>query len=73
MQYSVLAIAVAYLIGSLPFGIIVTRLVKGVDVRDFGSGSSGFTNVYRVCGIAPALVVGGLDIAKGIAAAIFAV
>jgi glycerol-3-phosphate acyltransferase PlsY len=64
-----LGIAAGYLIGSLPFGIIVTRIFKAVDVRNYGSGSSGFTNVYRVCGIGPALIVAVLDIAKGFVAA----
>jgi len=63
--YFAIGILVAYLAGSIPFGIIVTRLVKGVDVRDFGSGSTGFTNVYRVTGAPPALTVAVLDIAKG--------
>jgi len=69
MMNIVLGIVAGYLIGSLPFGIIITRIFKGVDVRDFGSGSSGFTNVYRVCGIGPALIVAFLDIGKGFAAA----
>ncbi|MFH1893343.1 MAG: glycerol-3-phosphate 1-O-acyltransferase PlsY [Candidatus Zixiibacteriota bacterium] len=68
MAYFTIGILVAYLAGSIPFGIIVTRLVKGVDVRDFGSGSTGFTNVYRVTGVPPALVVAALDIAKGFVA-----
>jgi len=61
----VLGILLSYLCGALPFGIIVTQIAKGVDVRDFGSGSSGFTNVYRVAGIWTGIVVALLDIAKG--------
>jgi glycerol-3-phosphate acyltransferase PlsY len=61
-----LGILISYLLGALPFGIIVTRIAKSVDVREHGSGSSGFTNVYRVAGIGPGIVVALLDIAKGL-------
>ena len=61
-------ITIAYFCGAIPFGIVVTRIVKGVDVRSFGSGSSGFTNVYRVAGICPGIIVAFLDIAKGFVA-----
>lgn len=61
----IFGILISYLLGALPFGIIVTRIGKGVDVREHGSGSSGFTNVYRVAGIGPGIVVALLDIAKG--------
>ena len=63
----ILGILISYLLGALPFGIIVTRIAKGVDVRALGSGSSGFTNVYRVAGIGPGIIVALLDIGKGIA------
>jgi glycerol-3-phosphate acyltransferase PlsY len=59
-------IVISYLLGSIPFGVIITLVAKGVDVRRYGSFSSGFTNVYRVAGTAPALVVALLDIAKGL-------
>lgn len=68
LLYQILGLLLSYLCGAIPFGLIVTRVVKGIDVRDFGSGSSGFTNVYRVAGIGPGIVVAGLDIAKGMAA-----
>jgi glycerol-3-phosphate acyltransferase PlsY len=63
-----LGILISYLLGALPFGIIVTRIAKGVDVREHGSGSSGFTNVYRVAGIGPGIVAALLDITKGFVA-----
>jgi len=62
------AIIISYFLGSIPFAIIVTRIVKGVDVRQFGSRNAGATNVYRVAGLPAALFVGLLDLAKGFAA-----
>ena len=60
----------SYLTGSIPFGIIVGRLWKGIDIRDYGSKNMGFTNVYRVMGTLPAIIVLVLDIAKGMTAAL---
>ncbi|MCX6090942.1 MAG: glycerol-3-phosphate 1-O-acyltransferase PlsY [Atribacterota bacterium] len=54
-----------YLIGSLPFGLIIGWMVKGVDIRKFGSGNIGATNVSRVAGFAPALIAGIADALKG--------
>ncbi len=56
---------VGYLCGSLAFGVWITRWIKGVDVRDRGSGHSGATNVFRQAGFFPALAVLILDLAKG--------
>jgi glycerol-3-phosphate acyltransferase PlsY len=64
------ALLVCYLIGAIPFGLIVGKLVKGIDIRQFGSGNIGATNVYRTLGIGPALLVFILDTAKGLAAVI---
>ena len=58
----------SYLIGSIPFGVIIGRLWKGVDIRDYGSKNMGFTNVYRVIGTFPAIIVLILDITKGMTA-----
>jgi len=55
----------AYLLGSLPFGLWITRLVKGVDVRDAGSGHVTTTNTIRQAGYLPGLVVFLLDLSKG--------
>ena len=54
-----------YLSGSLPFSIWVTRLVKGVDVRDAGSGHATTTNTIRQAGFVPGALVFILDVAKG--------
>ena len=64
----VLAIAIGYLLGSLPFAYIVTRLVKGVDIRHIGNGNVGAANVMRQVGIVAGLTVLFLDIAKGLLA-----
>jgi glycerol-3-phosphate acyltransferase PlsY len=65
--------ALAYLLGSLPFGVWVGRVAAGRDVRAGGSGHSGATNTLRQLGLGPALAVAALDIAKGFAAAWLAV
>ena len=56
---------VAYLIGSIPFAIIVARLRAGVDVRSIGSGHAGATNVMRAAGWGAGILVMLLDIGKG--------
>ncbi|MEO0407236.1 MAG: glycerol-3-phosphate 1-O-acyltransferase PlsY [Cyanobacteria bacterium P01_A01_bin.135] len=55
----------AYLLGSFPTGYLAGRLLKGLDIRDHGSGSTGATNVLRVLGKGPGLVVLLVDILKG--------
>jgi acyl phosphate:glycerol-3-phosphate acyltransferase len=54
-----------YLCGSLPFAVWITRLVKGVDVRNAGSGHATTTNTIRQAGILPGALVFVLDVAKG--------
>lgn len=61
-------IAVAYLFGSLPTGYLAGRFLKGIDIRDQGSGSTGATNVLRVLGKGPALAVFIIDVLKGVLA-----
>jgi len=60
-----LAVVVAYLIGAIPFGYLVVRFTTGGDVREFGSGNIGATNVLRTTGRAPAIATLVLDMAKG--------
>jgi glycerol-3-phosphate acyltransferase PlsY len=59
------ALLIGYLIGGIPTGVIIGRLVKGVDPRTVGSGSSGATNVSRVLGKKWAILVLLFDAAKG--------
>ena len=54
-----------YLCGSIPSGVLVGRVVTGRDVRESGSGKSGFTNTLRSAGVVAALVVLAADTAKG--------
>lgn len=60
------AAAAAYLIGSIPTGFLMTRVFKGVDIRDAGSKNVGATNVYRVAGKLPGFLTLLIDIAKGV-------
>ena len=61
----VVLVALGYLIGSLPMGVLVARLTGGRDPRTVGSGRTGGTNALRAMGPWRALAVGLLDIAKG--------
>jgi glycerol-3-phosphate acyltransferase PlsY len=63
-------IPLGYVIGSLPFGYWLPRLLSGVDIRTVGSGSTGATNVWRSVGFKIGLGVALLDIGKGLAAAL---
>lgn len=65
---SPLLLVVAYLLGSIPFGLLVARLLGGKDVREHGSGNIGATNVSRVAGPLPGILTLLLDAAKGVAA-----
>lgn len=58
-------IAVAYLLGGIPFGVMIGRRFFGVDISTAGSGNTGATNVYRVLGWKAAVPSALLDIAKG--------
>jgi glycerol-3-phosphate acyltransferase PlsY len=64
------AVLGGYLLGSLPFGYWLVRLVHGEDVRARGSGNTGATNVFRVYGRRLGIAVALLDVAKGLAAAL---
>ncbi len=57
-----------YLIGGTPFGLIVGRLAGVRDVREYGSGKTGFTNSLRTLGMKWAMLVVAGDISKGVAA-----
>lgn len=70
LNLTVIAI-LSYLIGSIPFSIIVSRLVKGIDIREHGSKNAGASNVFRVVGPVPGVIVLLLDALKGLVAVIF--
>ena len=69
-DYLILAILVpvCYLLGSIPFGLIAGKLYRSIDVRDFGSGSTGMTNVVRTVGVPVGALVLLLDMGKGVGA-----
>ncbi len=65
---SIICAVVAYLLGSLNGGIMVTQLLNNADIRESGSGNAGFTNVKRVYGAKSAAIVCIVDIVKTIIA-----
>ncbi|MBS1516894.1 MAG: glycerol-3-phosphate 1-O-acyltransferase PlsY [Bacteroidetes bacterium] len=58
----------SYLIGSIPVALIVGKLFKKIDIRNYGSGNLGSTNAFRVLGIPLGILVQILDISKGLIA-----
>ena len=64
----ILLIIFAYLLGSIPTSVWVSKYFFGVDIRDYGSGNAGATNTYRVLGSRFGTIVMVVDIFKGIAA-----
>jgi glycerol-3-phosphate acyltransferase PlsY len=68
MLINLIIVVLSYLLGSVPFGLIMGKMWKGIDIRDQGSRNAGFTNVYRVVGPLPAIIVLILDVTKGITA-----
>ncbi len=65
----IIILLLSYLIGSIPTSIITAKVLKGVDIRDYGSGNAGGTNTFRVLGWQAGLFVSAVDIFKGFAAA----
>ncbi len=68
MQDALIVLA-GYLLGSIPFGYVIPRILRHEDVRAHGSGNVGATNVWRVYGRSLGLAVALLDVAKGFAPA----
>ena len=66
------SLILGYLLGSIPSGWLAGRWLKGIDLRELGSGSTGATNVLRQVGKGPALVVFLIDVGKGAAAVLIA-
>jgi glycerol-3-phosphate acyltransferase PlsY len=67
-----LVAATAYLIGSIPWGLLIGKVFYGIDVRDYGSRRTGATNVLRTMGKGAALAASVLDVTKGVAAVLLA-
>lgn len=68
----VLAVLMGYLLGAIPFGLLMGRLTRGIDIRAYGSHRTGATNALRTLGAGPAALVFILDIGKGVAAVLIA-
>jgi glycerol-3-phosphate acyltransferase PlsY len=72
MPLGILSIIIGYLLGSVPTAYIVSRIRKGVDIRNIGSRNMGGANVMREIGAREGVFVGLIDIAKGAGAIIIA-
>jgi glycerol-3-phosphate acyltransferase PlsY len=68
MLLAIIALVISYLAGAIPSAYIIVKLIKGIDIRQQGSGNVGFTNALRVIGWGPGLLVLLADIGKGIVA-----
>ena len=64
----VAALVVSYLLGSIPFGLIVVWLINGKDIRRVASGRTGGTNAMRAAGVVAGIATGILDGLKGASA-----
>jgi acyl phosphate:glycerol-3-phosphate acyltransferase len=63
-----IAAVIGYLLGAIPFGLIIGRVTRGIDIRDYGSHRTGATNALRTLGARAAAFVFILDVAKGVVA-----
>ena len=68
-----IVVIIAYLLGAIPFGLIISRRVARVDIREHGSGNVGATNVFRTLGARPGLVTAVLDMSKAALSVLLAV
>jgi glycerol-3-phosphate acyltransferase PlsY len=68
----IFAVLVSYLIGSIPTSYIIAKLLKGIDIREYGSGNVGATNLMRTAGKVPGVIAFLLDTAKGAACVVLA-
>jgi glycerol-3-phosphate acyltransferase PlsY len=70
-QYAACGV-IGYLLGAIPTGLIVGRVARGIDIREYGSGRTGFTNVLRTVGARWGIVALVGDLAKGVAPVLIA-
>ena len=63
-------LTVSYIIGSIPTSLMAGKMLKGIDIRNFGSGNAGGTNAFRVLGWKAGFTVTLIDIVKGVVAAV---
>ncbi len=71
MLHLIAMILLSYLIGSFPTGIVAGKLLRGIDIRQYGSGNAGATNAMRILGWKVGLVVLLVDMAKGFIAVVW--
>ena len=69
----ILCIALAFFLGSIPFGLVIAKTFKGIDPRKAGSGNIGSTNVARLCGLPWGILTLLCDILKGLLPVLLAV
>ena len=61
----ILIIIICYLLGSIPFGVIIAKSIRKIDIRDYGSGNIGASNAFRILGPGLAIFVLLGDVLKG--------
>jgi glycerol-3-phosphate acyltransferase PlsY len=72
-EFMPLVILIGYLIGSVPFALLLARHIGAADLRQIGSGNLGAANVLRTSGVRAGILVAALDIAKGAASVLLAI
>ena len=65
---ALVGLLVAYLLGSIPTGFLLAKALKGIDIREHGSGNTGATNVFRVIGKGAGITALVIDLLKGVVA-----
>lgn len=71
MLFIIFSVILAYLAGAIPTAFIFGKVIKGIDIRQHGSGNVGATNAMRVIGRGPGMMVFLIDFLKGFAAVTF--
>lgn len=66
MERVILSAAVGFFLGAIPFSLVAGKLLRGIDLRQFGSGNLGAANTFRTLGAAPGVAVLLLDAGKGV-------